>query len=98
MIEINKDNNSIPKLNPLFMREIKRFSNFIDLEKGLSINTKVSYNHDINRFLEYIAFVEISSFKSITHKEISDFLSILTEFGLAASSRSRYLFSNKNIL
>lgn len=83
--------NTTSQISPLFLRELKRFSSFIELEKGLSPNTKISYNHDLNRFLEYTYSININSFKDIKHNNISDFLLVLNDFGLSASSRSRYL-------
>lgn len=83
-----KRNNEIEKK---LLRDLKQYIHFISLEKGLSKNTKDSYQHDILRFSEFLSSRNIQTFISVKAQDISDFLFILDEYGLSVTTRSRYL-------
>ncbi|MFA6570633.1 MAG: site-specific tyrosine recombinase XerD [Bacteroidota bacterium] len=85
------------KLTLEIQRELTQFIHFISLEKGLSQNTKESYFHDLERYAEYLNSLNLSSYSKAKPKNISDFLFVLSEFGLSPVSRSRYLSAIRGI-
>ncbi len=84
----NKENNEIEKK---LLRDLKQFIHYITLEKGLSKNTKDSYQHDLMRFSEFLSSRNIQNFTTTKAQDISDFLYVLDEYGLGVATRSRYL-------
>jgi len=87
------DNKNISK----FDKEITQYIHYIELEKGLSKNTKESYLSDILRYSEYLTSNNISNFSDANSKTVSDFLGILYDMGLSATSRARYLSSIRGL-
>jgi integrase/recombinase XerD len=85
------------KLTLEIQRELTQFIHFISLEKGLSQNTKESYFHDLERYAEYLNSLNLSSYSKAKPKNISDFLFVLSEFGLSPTSRARYLSAIRGI-
>ncbi|ROL56320.1 site-specific tyrosine recombinase XerD [Bacteroidetes/Chlorobi group bacterium ChocPot_Mid] len=73
------------------LRPMKEFIDYITIERGLSDNTKFSYEHDLLRFGEYLTNQNINKFSNVKIQQISDFLILLSELGLNATSRARYL-------
>jgi integrase/recombinase XerD len=73
------------------LRPMKEFIDYITIERGLSDNTKFSYEHDLLRFGEYLTNQNINKFSNVKTQQISDFLILLSELGLNATSRARYL-------
>jgi len=67
---------------------LKRFLNFLGVEKGLSGNTLESYKRDLRK---YFAFMEKKAPDEIKQQDILDFLSRLSEEGIAAPSSARCL-------
>ncbi|MFC2131806.1 site-specific tyrosine recombinase XerD [Bacteroidota bacterium] len=88
-----KDANTLKKekLPKPMTRELYQFIHYIALERGLSDNTKSSYEHDLLCFAEFLNSNEIVKFSIAETKNISGFLRLLNELGLSPSSRSRYL-------
>ena len=78
-------------------RELNNFLHYITLEKGLSDNTKQSYQHDLERYAEFLNSNNIQKFSKALAKDISEFLALLTELGLSPKSRSRYLSSIRGL-
>lgn len=71
---------------------LKSFLNFINLEKGLSQNTKISYENDIKRFLNYIENENLD-FVTANLEALNKFIYTLYEIGISAPTRSRYISS-----
>ena len=76
-----KDINSIKKeeLPNALTRGLYQFIHYIALERGLSENTKISYEHDLLRFAEYLQSQNVSKFSIAEQKHISSFLQILND-------------------
>ncbi len=87
------DTNSRKKeqLPKTLSRHLYQFIHYIALEKGLSDNTKNSYEHDLLCFSEFLQTQNISKFSNVKTKNITDFLNELSDLGLSATTRSRYL-------
>lgn len=77
-----------------FEAELKRYMQFIKLEKGLSENSVLSYRNDLERYLNFIAKdLQLKNLGGITLSHIENFLVELTELGLAVSSIARNISS-----
>jgi len=85
-----------PGLPPAMGREISNFIRFIELERGLSINTVESYRHDLERYAIFLFNNRIETFNDVTTENITNFIYLLAELGLTSSSRSRNLSSIKS--
>ncbi len=79
-------------LDIIYKKEIKSFLNFISLEKGLSKNTKESYEFDLVKLAEYLSKENIS-FTEVNLKILVSFFDMLSSLGLTSSTRSRYISS-----
>ncbi len=83
--------NNINEISKNMIFELKSFTHFIALEKGLSENTLQSYSHDLMSYAQFLITKKVNSFANSSVGLISDFLVLLQEIGIAANSRSRYL-------
>jgi integrase/recombinase XerD len=91
---VTKESVAVPKT---IQRELKQFLHHIALERGLAENTVSSYTIDLTRFAEFLAEKGIQACGEATSKHITDFLNVLAELGLGASSRTRYLASMRSL-
>jgi integrase/recombinase XerD len=73
------------------IRELYRFIHYIALERGLSDNTKFSYEHDLLSFAEFLHSQNLTKYSLANTNNITDFLTVLSDLGLGATTRSRYL-------
>lgn len=80
-----------PVINQSFAIDIKKFINFLRLEKGLSENTVNSYTNDLNQAAQFLTTKNINSFKNCEKKDIYEFLETLSEMGLSPKTRIRYI-------
>ena len=78
-------------------KELRNFIQYITFERGLSENTKYSYQNDLMRYAEFLDINNIRSFKESKSNFISEFLYQLNELGLGAATRSRYLSSIRGL-
>jgi integrase/recombinase XerD len=83
-----KRKNELPK--PM-IRELSQFIHYISLEKGLSKNTKTSYEHDLLAYADFLSEINIIKYSLAKSENISKFLTTLSDLGLTAVSKSRYL-------
>jgi integrase/recombinase XerD len=67
---------------------LKRFLNYLAVEKGLSRNTLESYERDLRK---YFTFMEKKAPDDIKQQDVLDFLSRLSEEGMAMPSSARSL-------
>jgi integrase/recombinase XerD len=91
------ENKIKPIISKFMKKELNRFLHYVSLEKGLSDNTKLSYESDLNRYAEFLASRNINKFRDAQSEDISDFLYLLSQLGLGSSSRSRYLSSVRGL-
>ena len=81
-----------------FKKLIKSYLNFVSLEKGLSENTKVSYQNDLRTLALYLELKGKESFSDLNYLDVTSFLEYLAELGLSAGSRARYISSIRGFL
>jgi len=67
------------------------FINYLQVEKGLSVNTLESYSRDIGRYLDFLAKNRISDIRDADTAMILKHLIALRDEGLGARSRARHL-------
>jgi integrase/recombinase XerD len=72
-------------------KDLDKFLNYLDLERGFSPNTIDSYKRDIIKFIGFLNKKGYKSFKRVNSKVISEFLSYLKENGIKTRSATRNL-------
>ncbi len=72
-------------------REVKRFLQYIAVERGLSVRTLDAYGRDLARFGAFLEARSLREPGAIRRKHLSDFLVALEADGLSARSRARML-------
>lgn len=75
--------------------ELKDFLTYLASEKGLSLNTRSAYKHDIESFAAFLKEIHCPHFSEVTEEIILRFLSTLKEKGFAGSSINRTLIAIK---
>lgn len=73
---------------------LDQFIDFLEVERGVSLNTIQSYRRDIEKFIRY-AQAKKKDISSISREELMSFLVQLKKDGLAATSIARNLASLK---
>ncbi|TVR16693.1 MAG: site-specific tyrosine recombinase XerD [Balneolaceae bacterium] len=77
-----------------FEAELKRYLQFVKLEKGLSENSVLSYRNDLERYLRFAARdLGLNNLGGITLAHIENYLVELTEMNLAVSTIARNISS-----
>jgi integrase/recombinase XerD len=77
-----------------FEAELKRYLQFIKLEKGLADNSVNSYENDLRRYLRFVTEdVRLNDLSGITLSHIEKYLDLLTDLGLLVSSIARNISS-----
>jgi integrase/recombinase XerD len=67
------------------------FLNYLSVERGLSRNTIVSYQEDINAYLDFLKDSRIDSLSSTTKNNITNFMLFQKDKGLSTNSVARRL-------
>jgi len=75
---------------------VETFLNYLSVERGLSRNTLISYNDDINAFLDFLKGNSIESLSSTKKNDITDFMLSQKGKGLSANSVARRLAAIKS--
>ncbi len=73
--------------------ELKKFGHHIAIEKGLAPNTSISYETDLRQYAAFLVGRDRAHFAAASAEDVIEFLRVLDELGLAASTRTRYLYS-----
>lgn len=84
-------------INNSLKKDLQSYLRFLNLEKGLSVNTIESYSHDLKSYSEFIDSSTIENYSDVKQSDIIKFLNELNELGISTSSRSRYLSSIKGL-
>lgn len=70
---------------------LEQFLDYLRLEKGLTNNTSIAYEQDLNDFISWLQRKKISSLNKVTRRHIMDYLLDLKDKGLAPTTLSRRL-------
>lgn len=74
---------------------LKTFVSYLTVEKGLALNSVLSYEKDLVKYLSFLKAAGIDDFKNVQRSTITDFLLGEKKRGLNASSIARCLVSIK---
>ena len=74
---------------------IRKYTNWLKLEKGLSENSKEAYLHDLNLLFDYLDSHEINPLE-VKLENLIDFVIELGELGLSATSQGRVISGVKS--
>lgn len=75
-----------------WIQEIKSFSDFLKMERGLAFNSIESYVRDVEKLFQFLSIKKLEIKPSaVSENEINDFLKFITELGLSANSQARIL-------
>lgn len=74
---------------------IDQFLDYLSLERGLSKNTLAAYTRDLNKFTVFLKRRHVLSFKDVKKSDITDFMFLQKDRGLAANSVARGLAAMK---
>lgn len=78
----------------VFSSQLKRYLQFVKVEKGLAKNSSSSYENDLQRYLLFLQNeLKISDLGGVTLQHIETFLEELTELGLTTSTIARNISS-----
>lgn len=74
---------------------VDAFLNYLSVERGLSRNTIISYQEDINAYIDFLKAEHIDSFSLTKKNDITDFMLSQKDKGLASNSVARRLAAIK---
>ncbi len=74
---------------------VDQFADYISLERGLSANTRASYQSDLAKFIQYLERKKIASLNAVRRTDILDFLLFEKSHGLGVNSLSRVFVAIK---
>ena len=74
---------------------VEQFLDYLEVERGLSKNTILSYRHDLAKFISYLKRRGIGSMRNVEKQDILKYLLFLKDKSLAANSISRNLVAIK---
>ncbi|MCG1029838.1 site-specific tyrosine recombinase XerD [Virgibacillus halodenitrificans] len=73
---------------------VSDFLHYLQIERGLSENTLISYKRDLTQYINYLSKVELKSDWATVHRnDIIAFLQMLKDAGKSAASIARYTSS-----
>ncbi len=76
---------------------IKQFSNYLKLERSLSVNSVEAYVRDVEKLSQYMAMKEPEqSPAKVTTKQLQGFIEYVNELGMSAYSQARILSGIKS--
>lgn len=75
---------------------VEAFLNYLSVERGLSRNTILSYQGDINAYIDFLKGLHIESFSLTKKNHITDFMLSQKDKGLSANSVARRLAAIKS--
>ena len=70
---------------------LEKFLDYITVERGLALNTVISYRHDLAQFISFLEGTGVKDLNSVNREHLSQYLASLHEKGLATRSRNRHL-------
>ncbi|MDI6786466.1 MAG: site-specific tyrosine recombinase XerD [bacterium] len=83
--------------NKNFEKHLQEYLNYLSVEKGLSENTILSYQRDIEQFNNYFAKKDSQSYQDIKTNNITNFLLYLKKKNILSSSIARKLVAIKGM-
>jgi integrase/recombinase XerD len=81
----------MPELPDSFSEEVHEFLSWLELEKGLSLNTVQSYENDLVHCALFLKKKKVTNWRNVQPEHISDWTAELCKEGFAVSSLARRL-------
>jgi len=75
---------------------LKKFLDYLSLQKNCSSNTVRGYRRDILQFINFLKKKKINSFKSISYKDLLSYLGYLRNYGYSETTIGRKVASLKS--
>ncbi|MBI2620342.1 MAG: site-specific tyrosine recombinase XerD [Ignavibacteriales bacterium] len=72
-------------------RQLKRYADFLILEKGVATNSYLSYASDLKKYYEFLLKQEVRNGAAVREEHVGGFLRILRHMGLSPRSVARIL-------
>ena len=69
--------------------EIQDFINYLKVERNLAPNTIQAYSTDLERYSQFLTQQQINDISKVRFSDIQNYINVLAELGLAASSLAR---------
>lgn len=71
--------------------QVKNYLHYLAIERGLALNTRISYERDLNHYLAFLEKEKITSWEQVDRNTVIRFLQKLQEDGLASASITRMI-------
>ena len=75
--------------------DVASFRNYMQAERGLAENTILSYGHDLDRFAQWVALVQLPDYRKPKLKDLARYVGFMHDEGLAPPSIARHLVALK---
>jgi integrase/recombinase XerD len=85
------------ELPTAFERDIRQFTHYARLERGLAATTVEAYRHDVTQYARHLHEAGLSSFSEASLSTVRGFFEHLATLGLSTTSRARYLASVRHL-
>ncbi|MBO1306751.1 site-specific tyrosine recombinase XerD [Enterococcus sp. 669A] len=73
--------------------QIKEYLHYLTIERGLSVNTRASYERDLRQYLTFLTEKEVKDWQDVDRYTVVDFLAILSDEGKASTTITRMISS-----
>ncbi|MGM0212574.1 site-specific tyrosine recombinase XerD [Enterococcus sp. AZ109] len=73
--------------------QIKEYLHYLTIERGLSVNTRASYERDLRQYLTFLNEKNIQNWQDVDRYTVVDFLAILSNQGKASTTITRMISS-----
>ena len=76
---------------------IREFMNYLRVERGLAVNTTSAYSRDLEQFAAFLRNRDIHSFNQVNAQVLVDYLLVLQQRQLTATTRARKLAAIRSL-
>lgn len=73
--------------------QIKEYLHYLTIERGLSLNTRASYERDLKQYLLFLEEKGVKSWQDVDRYTVVDFLALLSQEGKASTTITRMISS-----
>lgn len=73
--------------------QIKEYLHYLTIERGLSLNTRVSYERDLKQYLLFLEEKGVKDWQDVDRYTVVDFLALLSQEGKASTTITRMISS-----
>lgn len=73
--------------------QIKEYLHYLTIERGLSLNTRASYERDLKQYLLFLEEKGVKSWQDVDRYTVVDFLTLLSQEGKASTTITRMISS-----